>query len=354
LTFDKIVKMQQKKLKETLAVELNRMGYKTQTKKGFIYAKGNLPVMLVAHLDTVHKKPVETICRSDDGRIVMSPEGIGGDDRAGVYMILRIIKKYRCHVLFCEDEEIGGRGAEDFAMSNIKPDINFIVELDRRGHEDAVFYDCDNPEFTKHILGFGFVEDTGSFSDISVVAPNLGIAAVNISAGYYNEHCRHEYVDMDAVDLNIERVGKLVSAQSDKFEYIESMRYRNIFGGMSYRDTYGSERYLDEYKDGKIMTLMPVPESSYIKNPNGEYIEPDGQFFIDEYARIYEYAYDLDVAVRAEGFEAVSEHGISVRFRLEDAVDVEVMSAEYALEMLEYMMLDEGEDDEEVFGLGKY
>ena len=95
---------------------------------------------------------------SDDGRYLMSPQGIGGDDRCGVYMILQIINEVRCHVLFCEDEETGGNGARAFAGSGIQMDVNYIVEMDRRGNNDAVFYDCSNPEFTEFVCAFGFQE----------------------------------------------------------------------------------------------------------------------------------------------------------------------------------------------------
>ena len=55
------------------------------SKNNFILVKGFAPIMLVAHLDTVHKEPVRDICTSSDGNILMSPQGIGGDDRCGVY-----------------------------------------------------------------------------------------------------------------------------------------------------------------------------------------------------------------------------------------------------------------------------
>ena len=222
LEFEDIVKMTQRTLIKAILKELKCAGYKTRRKKGFIYASGCLPVMLVAHLDTVHKEIVKTICCFEDSNILMSPEGIGGDDRAGVYMILRIINKHCCHVLFCEDEETGGMGADKFIKSRIKPEVNYIVQLDRRGDNSAVFYGCDNPEFTKFVTSFGFNKDIGSVSDISTIAPSLGVAAANISAGFFREHTIDEYVDMNAVKNNIERVGEMVASKTKKFEYIEA------------------------------------------------------------------------------------------------------------------------------------
>lgn len=51
----------------------------------FLLVRDEVPVLLVAHLDTVHESPVRTICTSQQGNILMSPQGIGGDDRCGVY-----------------------------------------------------------------------------------------------------------------------------------------------------------------------------------------------------------------------------------------------------------------------------
>lgn len=53
----------------------------------FILVKGEVPVMLISHLDTVHQSPVQDLCRSANGNVLMSPQGIGGDDRCGVYAI---------------------------------------------------------------------------------------------------------------------------------------------------------------------------------------------------------------------------------------------------------------------------
>ena len=74
----------------------------------------------------------------------------------------------KCHVLFCEDEEVGCVGAKKFTRGSLRPQVNYIVELDRRGSNDAVFYRCDNPEFEDFITSFGFETAGGSRSDISV------------------------------------------------------------------------------------------------------------------------------------------------------------------------------------------
>ena len=233
LTFETILRLPQMELKKRLKAELKSRGYHITDKPGYLYAGGTIPVLLVAHMDTVHRQPVEQICYSADGAVTMSPQGIGGDDRCGVWMILQILHTASCHVLLCEDEEIGCVGAKKFTRGSLRPQVNYIVELDRRGSNDAVFYRCDNPEFEDFVTSFGFETANGSCSDISYIAPYLETAAVNISCGYYCEHQRHEYIHLEEMELNAARVAQMVTQQTEHFEYREQQD--SFFGGRVYQ-----------------------------------------------------------------------------------------------------------------------
>lgn len=206
----------------------------TVCKGNYILVKGEAPIMLIAHLDTVHKEPVREICKSEKGNILMSPQGIGGDDRCGVYAITTVFEKSEVKpwLLFTCDEEIGGVGAEKFAQMHSKKklpkaldDLKLLIEIDRKGKNDAVYYDCDNPELKSYIKSKGFVTAWGSYSDISTVAPELEVAAVNLSSGYYNAHTLHEYIDRRHLNTTVKKVTEIVAeaAKPDfkKFEYIE-------------------------------------------------------------------------------------------------------------------------------------
>lgn len=330
---ERILRMSQKLLKHSLSEELLHLGYsKVQASKGFVYAAGEIPVLLVAHLDTVHKQQVKTICYSPDGKIIMSPEGIGGDDRAGVYMILQIIKNYPCHVLFCEDEETGGHGAREFANSKICPQVNYIVEMDRRGSNDAVFYNCANPEFVDFVCGFGFQEAYGSFSDISVIAPRLGIAAVNISAGYYNEHQRYESIDLNALEHNVDRISQMVQTSSKSFEYIERQYYRRnwqtSFEDISLWDFIDREQGKEETK-----ILMPLPDSATLQI-NGQMLDECSRHMMDSQGKVYNYIPELDSAILSENTMAFSKSGQTLKFKSGEAQRVSIISLEAALELL--------------------
>lgn len=195
-------------------------GKTTVSKDNFILVHGVAPVMLIAHLDTVHEEPVRQICTSDDGNILMSPQGIGGDDRCGVFALVKAyaLSPVKPWLLFTCDEEVGGVGAEDFCLAYEQGQLpselsalKFLVEIDRRGANDAVFYECENPDFEAYITGKGFVTAQGSFSDISVIAPTLDVAAVNLSSGYYNAHRLHEYIVRSELERTIQKVCEIVA-----------------------------------------------------------------------------------------------------------------------------------------------
>ncbi len=210
----------------------------------YILIPGQAPIMLLAHMDTVHEKPVKHICKSPDGNILMSPQGIGGDDRCGVYALVKVheaslIKPW---LLFTCNEEIGGLGAEKFVMDysddgrlpkgkgRLPEDITkmkLLIEIDRKGKNDAVYYGCNNSEFEKYITSKGFITAYGSFSDISVIAPVMGVAAVNLSSGYYNQHTLHEYINCKQIGAVIKSVVEIVAdaAKPDfpKYEYIKKV-----------------------------------------------------------------------------------------------------------------------------------
>ena len=246
--FKAICRKSQNELKSYVVTKLKKKYDNIYVHKDFVYAKGTVPICLVAHLDTVHTELPQVIMEEADK--MSSPQGIGGDDRCGVYAILQIIQKHNCSVIFCCDEEVGGVGANVFSQSSLakQAEFQYMIELDRKGKTDAVFYDCDNPKFTDFITAFGpWTENFGSFSDISYLAPAIGCAAVNLSVGYYNQHTVKEYVVPSEVDYCIDSVCRLIEAttDADTFEYIEA-EYDSYYYG--YRD-FGSCRSRYYYDD---------------------------------------------------------------------------------------------------------
>ena len=331
IDFENVLRLRQSELKTALLEELWEMGYVPISQKGFLYAPGKVPVLLVAHLDTVHCEPPSIICYSKDGRYIMSPQGIGGDDRAGVYMILQILRRVNCHVLFCEDEESGGRGAKAFTKSGIKVDVHYIIELDRKGDNDAVYYGCTNWAFMEFVREFGFEEACGSFSDISILAPYLKTAAVNLSTGYYNAHRTHELIDREVMAANVERIIEMVMTPTDHYPYQTKISKRRHFalGGSLFNNQ--SIDMTDQ--DSEWRFLMPLPERTRLFVNTHELV-PVRTYMIDRNGGIYSYIEDLGAAIEWEISVVYSADGQEVHFIQAKAKAVQVISYEEALSRL--------------------
>ena len=288
-TFEEYIKLTQKKLFKLIKNDFPNAVFR---KDKYILVPGEAPILLVAHLDTVHHDNVTVICKSDDGNILMSPQGIGGDDRCGVYGIIKAHEnaKVKPWLLFTCDEEIGGVGARQFAndlpMKDKLEKINLIVELDRKGKTDAVYYDCDCPELEEYITSKGYKTEWGTYSDICDVAPALGVAAVNLSCGYYNAHTQHEFINVKYLENTIRKVIEIVneSPTLPQFEYLESYRsyssynYYNTHEGFDEKkltgdllgywnellDIYGEQELIDYCEEHGMDSLIDLYWESFM------------------------------------------------------------------------------------------
>jgi hypothetical protein len=300
-------------------VEVLRKYYKKMTvTPDYIYAEGDIPIMLVAHMDTVHKK-IPRVEQDYKKGVLWSTTGLGGDDRAGIAGILEILNRgLRPHVLFTDEEECGGVGARKAAVQ-LNPEVNFIIELDRRGKNDAVYYDDDNTEFHEYIESYGFEYAYGSFSDISYLCPIWGTSGVNLSIGYYNAHTASEYVRISEWEDTVNKVEKILRAPTTKkFEYVkksysyskfsfyddDDYNYRYGYGG-GYTSEYASS--VDDYVSegisvgvGNLEIFVPIFELA--DEIGGTYAEW-AQFLENN-------AYELDKRIHEAVFDEIYQYCI--------------------------------------------
>lgn len=267
--------MTQSELKQHCASSLKNSGYSVKEADGYVLAlpKDETPsVCFIAHLDTVYKTPptefytmkfdealkIDRLSHKHaitfggdlsaenkiinehypDGDLLQSPQGIGGDDRCGVYVCMRMAEeKHKPAILLLEDEEIGCVGAAKFVKAKEQLSVKFLVEFDRGGCNNVVFYALDNPEFEnviEYITGYEIQE--GTYSDICVIAPYLGVAACNITAGYYNEHREErEFVLIDQVEDTV----NVAMSLNDHARQIQTpYKYKERYNGWGGIDPY--------------------------------------------------------------------------------------------------------------------
>lgn len=206
----------------------------TDSGSEWMLALGDTPIMLCAHLDTVFDKPPINIFVDKEKHVMWAPAGLGADDRAGVYAIMTLIMDgYKPSVLFTTGEEMGCIGARKVIASlpNCPTKVKCLIQLDRRNNGESVFYGCMNTKFENWINSFGFYTNTGTFTDISVLCPQWGVAGVNLSVGYYNEHSKEEYLRYNELEETIEKVRKIILSitEQDDFIYVKNPSYPALF-----------------------------------------------------------------------------------------------------------------------------
>lgn len=251
-----LLRMEEQECIDYAATAIESMGYDVNRgveKSGYIQYVVLTPaenphaaVGMVAHCDTVATRPPQ---RFERGNGVIRTEGggvLGGDDRCGVAAIMELVRRgYRPQVYLTVGEETGGSGARYLAENHTPPKtLHALIQVDRAGPMDFVTYDCDSPDLDAWVGGAGFVKDTGTFSDISILAPRWGLAAANVAAGYVGQHSKSEIVVVPHLAHTIDRVSKLIrKPPAAPLPYIESKRW-------SWKST-GSYSSWDEYYEAR-------------------------------------------------------------------------------------------------------
>lgn len=254
--------------------------------------------LLSAHMDTVQKEVdsyLAELCRirtyPDGNRILKGLGIIGGDDKCGIYLILELLKIYKnFNFVFSVEEEVGGKGIQEFARGRDFSKIPYGIVLDRRYGTDII---CEknnygSKEFEDALYEIGkkykYTPSTGSFSDANTISNFISCA--NLSAGYHNPHSTHEYVDLyDLLNAGkfteeiINTITKRYDAPKSKttaFDYkskypLNSTGYTGrYYGSSSWEDSDYGEYWKDEYLRGTSRTPTENPITATIEKKKKE------------------------------------------------------------------------------------
>lgn len=213
----------------------------------YVFAMGENPICLVAHADTLRNGIPVKLAQSGDYIINMNGV-LGADDRAGIYIIFRILSECTLKriklpsVLITSKEETGLIGSKNFVNSkwflNTGAHLitDLIINLDYRGHKKFVTYGKNIPNIVEnYVQNFGFVKSKSKGKSDTVVLSYAypSIPCVNLSVGYEYEHTSKERLHVDNYIDSFQRVLKMIQSplylnQSDKKDLFraDSIRLR--------------------------------------------------------------------------------------------------------------------------------
>ena len=180
--------------------------------------------ILSAHMDSVLSMEDEFLLPNID---IWDGElrgfgAIGGDDKCGIYIILKLLKEKTFNFLFTVQEEIGAKGIQYFFNENDISHIPYGVVLDRNGSGDIL---CVNnnygvASFEKMLLNigrrYGYSVATGIFSDADYLSEH--IFCCNLSVGYYSPHTDQDWVYLADLDNAVDYVKAITEQIKIKFQ----------------------------------------------------------------------------------------------------------------------------------------
>lgn len=211
-------------------------------KYGNIYAvKGSAEYFpcVVAHIDTVH--PLEEFTVHEDNFILTAinkygeQTGIGGDNKAGVFVCLELLEHFDAiKAAFFVSEEVGCLGSYlsdpeffknvGYAIQFDAPFNNWVSHYSdgiRLFAVDSEFFDKINPIFESNLPGYG-IKSLGyhPYTDVSALKSLYDFSCVNYSVGYYNMHSKREYVSILDVDICLTTAVKLIESLGQKYYFL--------------------------------------------------------------------------------------------------------------------------------------
>ena len=214
-------------------------------------------VLLSAHMDTVKgvladRKLVET-----DGFILSDKGVLGADDRAGIAVVLQVLRSIttlsfngNIKVAFTTEEEIGCKGSDKIDKDWYK-DVDLAIVADRRGNRDIVV-GC-GMAFCSNNVGY-FMEDVsklcdmdwkcveGGISDAMTFSEN-GVNSINLSVGFEHEHTTLEYVSVNDMKDTVRLILQTFAVINDFYKEFGVVPSENKWAKSWYKSSSSKSDY---------------------------------------------------------------------------------------------------------------
>lgn len=267
---------------------------------------GDYPCV-VAHMDQVqefHSKDFQCFVCGDTilgySQSNKRQEGLGADDKNGIFVALECLRKFdNIKLAFFTEEECGtiGSSAADISFFD---DCRFVVQCDRKGNSDFVdnifSMSLCSEEFIHdtEMEKFGYAPHVGGLTDVYALSENyLEVSCCNMSCGYYNPHTDEEVTSIS----DLERCRDFVFHIIDNCKKIYP--HEKWCGANSWqRDWYSCDKDY-EYYDEDYENMDAIVSMDYNLTFD-EIMEYYGYTFRSDRAVLQEIYLDLQFAYRGQ------------------------------------------------------
>ena len=259
----------------------NNIEYKFD-KKGNIYltkgelSEGEFYPCVTAHMDTVQEKakpyalagaelPLRTrrvkSTTTDECRheIFIDGQGIGADDKLGVYISLQLVSKFdKIKAAFFVEEEIGMMGSKELDKDFFN-DVAYVIGWDSPDLTRAAWKCSGTQLFTADfyknhlqevVKRWGFKDSdfhSEPFTDVIQIRDKTGVMCMNFGNGGYNAHSSNEYLVIEHVDHATGMGEDIIKSIGNKEQFKFTKTFARTSNGVS---SYGDEQECEKLFGG--------------------------------------------------------------------------------------------------------
>jgi putative aminopeptidase FrvX len=199
--------------------------------------------ILACHLDQVQMPHSDDFCvKEENGTLYgwseknQQREGLGADDKNGIWVCLRCLEECpRLKVFMAVGEEKGCIGSNHADMSFFADSL-YVLEPDCKGgeeiHTNLKGIPCASPDFDQALLAARGAQECSMFnvqysitpgkgSDIFALTLNgIGASCANIPAGYHLPHKDNEYTVVAELEHTLAFIRHFVTTEHRRFPHI--------------------------------------------------------------------------------------------------------------------------------------
>ena len=219
---------------------------------GNLYIKKELPSesgmeargfpTLVCHLDQVQTLHSDDFSVMEKGDMLYGwseqnqrREGLGADDKNGIYICLRCLEECPCIKVFMAVGEEKGCIGSNHADMPFFSDSLYVLEPDCKGgkeiHTNLKGIPCASNDFVEALQaeGNGYAITDGKGSDIFALTLNgIGVSCANIPAGYYNPHKDDEYTSVSELQHALDYIKGCIYKLGHRFPHLYRSETQNM------------------------------------------------------------------------------------------------------------------------------
>ena len=209
---------------------------------------------LACHLDQVQEVHSDDFCvKEENGTLYgwseanQQREGLGADDKNGIWVCLRCLEECpHLKVFMAEGEEKGCIGSNHADMSFFADSL-YVLEPDCKGgeeiHTNLKGIPCASPEFEQillesnsqlSIVNSQFTITPGKGSDIFALTLNgIGVSCANIPAGYHLPHKDDEYTVVAELEHTLAFIRHFVTTEHRRFPHTYKTYTQQMIEGLT-------------------------------------------------------------------------------------------------------------------------